>query len=88
MKKDDWQKMTSTEQGLMIKYKVEKLVGENDPDAKYFVLRYDNLGWHAKACRKALLCYADAIQFANPTLANDLRKEVKFYESESEQTTT
>lgn len=46
-----------------------------DPKAEYFVLRLDDFGRdpvHIAACRKAVLCYAKAIELHLPQLAQDL----------------
>jgi hypothetical protein len=42
------------------------------PESRVFVLRYDS-DPHA---RRAILLYADAVQEENPTLAEDLRREI------------
>jgi len=68
--------------GRYRRYKVEKLQGENDPDAEYFVLRIDNNGSdqiHVTACQEALLCYAKAIRSHIPLLAADLETMVAEY---------
>lgn len=47
-----------------------------DPQAEYFVLRLDSGGSdpaHIKACRKAVMTYADEIEPHLPQLAADLR---------------
>ena len=67
------------ERGLYNKYHIEKMNGDNvDSRANYFVLRLDNYGKdkaHISACRKAVLCYAEAIKDHLPLLAKDLIKK-------------
>lgn len=69
--------------GLEFRYYIEKTSREPiDPEAKYFVLRYDNKGSdsiHLKACRKALTTYAEEIKEHLPQLAIDLFKEIEKY---------
>ena len=52
------------ERGLIGKYYLEKANGKPiDPEAKYFILRYDDKGndpIHISACQKALAVYANA----------------------------
>lgn len=59
--------------GLHARYKVEKLYGEDDPNADYFVLRLDKAGddqvWTA-ACRAAIRTVADALIRSNAGLSN------------------
>lgn len=63
--------------GLHARYTISKTDGSPvDPAAEYFVLRLDDGGsdpMHIAACRKAALCYADAIEPHLPQLARDLR---------------
>lgn len=65
-------------EGLHARYHVEKVDGEPvDPRAEYFVLRVDPYGddrVHLRACRRAVLVYADEIQGHLPGLAKDLRE--------------
>lgn len=67
------------EKGLYNKYFIAKSNGDLvDSDAEYFVLRLDYNGKdkeHIKACRKAILVYADAISSHLPELAKDLREK-------------
>lgn len=60
------------------KYIIRKSDGSpTDPDARFFVLRYDENQddkKHMEACRKALLTYANEIEDHLPLLAWDLRK--------------
>lgn len=61
------------EGGLKTKYIIQKTNGNPvDPEAKYFVLRYDK-DPHAKW---ALECYAESVQEDNPELARDIRKSI------------
>lgn len=67
---------TENQKGLYRRYKVEKVNGDTDPNAEYFVLRLDEGGSdieHIKACRIAAHAYADAIERHLPQLAADLR---------------
>ena len=67
--------------GIYRKYLVAKINGESiDPDADYFILRLDGGDQYATASRKAALKFADAVEDANPSLANDLRDKVFEYE--------
>lgn len=62
--------------GLHRKYIISKSDGsEIEPSAEYFVLRMDEGGDvpHVRACRKAILVYADEIQSHLPKLAEDIR---------------
>lgn len=59
--------------GLYGKYIIEKSNGEKlDPNAKYFVLRYDK-DPHAKV---ALAAYADSISSENYKLAREIRESI------------
>ena len=62
--------------GLHRKYIIKKSDGSLvDPDAEYFVLRLDVNGKdekHTKACRKALMLYAEEIKDHLPVLSKDL----------------
>jgi hypothetical protein len=61
------------EGGLKMKYRIEKLSGNPlDPEARYFVLRYD-ADPHAQV---ALAAYAESVADENPVLADDLRREL------------
>ena len=63
--------------GFHAKYRLEKTDGSDfDPDSEYFVLRLDEGGdpEHVKACRAAILTYADNIESFIPKLAKDLRE--------------
>jgi len=53
---------------LYRKYCVQKVMGETDPDAQYFVLRIDK----DPAARKALMAYILAIQESDDDFAEDL----------------
>ena len=63
--------------GFHQRYIIRKVDGTSvDPDAVYLVLRLDSGGSdpaHAAACRKAALCYANAIEQHLPQVAKDLR---------------
>ncbi|MBW4484907.1 MAG: hypothetical protein KME14_20420 [Tildeniella torsiva UHER 1998/13D] len=64
--------------GLFRKYLLSKADGsELDPQAKYFVIRYDAAAEHGAAGRAALLEYADKIQEDCPELARDLLSELR-----------
>lgn len=57
--------------GYYLKYRIEKADGTPvDPNAKYFVLRYDN----SPAACYALATYAEAIRKEYPQLAKDIWK--------------
>lgn len=63
--------------GLHQRFYVEKLNGETDPKAEYFVLRLDNNGKdpnHINACRIGIQAYATAIEPFIPELAKDLKE--------------
>lgn len=65
--------------GLHRRYVVEKVEGETDPNAIYFVLRLDSLGsdkGHVLACQESALLYASLIRETHPLLAADLEKLV------------
>ena len=66
--------------GLYNRYIVSKANGKPiDPEAKYFVMRYDADGKdaiHTRACRKAIMVYAMAISAHLPELSIDLHKVV------------
>ncbi len=56
------------------KYTVEKVNGNPiDPDAEYFVLRFDK-DPHA---RVAMAAYADSVESVNPKFAEDIRKKIR-----------
>lgn len=60
--------------GLRQKYIITKVSGKpTDPDAKYFVLRYDE-DPHAV---RALMTYIRSIEIENPELAADLIDELE-----------
>lgn len=66
------------EKGLYIKYIIKKTNGEPvSNDFIGFVLRLDEFGEpnHVKACRKAILVYANEIENFIPELAKDIKKE-------------
>jgi hypothetical protein len=64
--------------GLFGKYILAKSDGSNiDPEAKYFILRYDADSADREAARGALLHYAGLVQDSNPQLASDLRKQLE-----------
>jgi hypothetical protein len=69
----DWKYLGETITGK----KYEPITEPVKPDAEYFVLRLDGKGEenHVKACRKALMVYADEIENYLPELANDLREK-------------
>jgi len=62
--------------GLHYRYHVTKTNGEPvDENAEYFVLRLDKAGRdpiHVKACRNAILTYAEGIRDHIPELSKDL----------------
>ena len=63
------------------KYVITKTSGAPiDPEARYFVLRYD-ADPHARA---ALKFYAWSVRVDNPQLADDLRDELERLQSEQE----
>ena len=69
--------------GLYQKYIIQKVDGRPiDPNACYFVLRYDEDDAHGLASRRALTAYATAIRPHNPRLADDLKEAVRAYEEE------
>lgn len=68
---------TENPKGLHQRFHIEKLNGETDPKAEYFVLRLDSNGKdpnHINACRIGIQAYANAIEPFIPELANDLRE--------------
>ena len=70
------------EQGLYQKYIISRVDGKEIlPTEEYFVLRLDSDGEpnHVKACRKAILVYADEIGEELPQLAKDIREEYKLF---------
>ena len=71
--------------GLVHKYNIAKADGsEVDPNAAYFVLRYDpnqKDSIHGDACRKALRLYAEEIADHLPTLSKELLSELDLIES-------
>lgn len=74
-------------EGLYTKYVVKKADGTMvDPDAKYFVLRYDGTGLWPCICREALLLLGRLVRGTNPTLAHDLQKEVMLESYNANQT--
>jgi hypothetical protein len=56
--------------GLYGKYRISKDGESTDPDARYFVLRYDT-DPHA---RVAMVAYAESVERDNPQLARDLKR--------------
>ena len=77
--------------GLYERYRVEKLKGETDPNAKYFVLRLDASGSddvHVAACQEAALLYAKLIRSRIPLLARDLEMLVASQRAEKVLRTT
>jgi len=68
--------MEYKEEGLINKYTLLKNDGsEIDPGAEYFILRLDDGQSdeiHKKACKKAILVYADEIKDHLPKLYKDL----------------
>lgn len=62
--------------GLRKKYRIEKIDGETDPDAEYFVLRTDK-DPHA---RKALLTYAVSVREDNEEFSDDLFDMLRKYD--------
>lgn len=61
--------------GLFRKYRIERVDGKPiDPNDEYFILKVKGEGdqIHIKACRKAVLVYADAVKNHLPELSNDL----------------
>lgn len=72
--------MLEPPRGLYGKYNVSKADGSpRDPNARYFVLRYDKDDAHGEACRAALATYAKHIKSTLPELAADLEKILKEY---------
>ena len=77
--------MTSKQEGLFGKYLIRKSDGTPlSVDAKYFVIRYDKASASANAAREALETYCDEIdyhrgKYYNPTLASELRANLKTY---------
>ena len=72
---------TLKKKGLIHKYNITKTSGlPIDEKAKYFVLRYDDFGddpKHIRACKIALLVYAELIENHLPLLSKDLKKGIK-----------
>jgi hypothetical protein len=67
-------------EGLYNKYHISKSDGsECDPDAKYFVLRYDKLDANGKAARVALKAYA--MLCPSSDLCMDLTEAIRQIES-------
>lgn len=64
-------------EGLFGKYIIRKADGTNiNPNAKYFVLRYDAMGGaHAQAARLALMRYCTLI--SGSTLADELTASIQ-----------
>lgn len=64
--------------GLHHRYNVKKADGTPvDPENEYFLLKLKGKGskGHIEASRKAILKYADEIEFHKPKLANDIREK-------------
>lgn len=71
--------MSDNEQGLYGKYILSKKSGNPiDPNARYFVLRYDE-DPHARVALKA---YAESCEKDNPLLSNDLMYELLHLEAD------
>ncbi len=68
-------------EGLKSKYLIQKTSGKPiNPNAKYFVLRYDEEQKDEnflRASRKALSVFADEIEDTVPELAIDIRESIK-----------
>ena len=68
---------TENPNGLHQRYGITHLDGSPiDPEADYFILRLDERCQdqkHIKSCRKAILTYADEIEYHLPQLADDIR---------------
>lgn len=68
-------------EGLKQKYIIQKVSGkEVNPNAKYFVLRYDSEQSDKefeRASKTALAVFAECIEDSIPELANDLREAIK-----------
>lgn len=68
--------------GLHQRYHVEKVYGETDPTAQYFILRIDNRGddvqW-IRACRDALSTLCDSLDDMGhmPELSLQIRDELR-----------
>jgi hypothetical protein len=63
--------------GWRHKYIIQKTNGHPlDPEARYFVLRFDAPGGDPHA-RVAMRAYADSVRSDNPRLADDVIKKVK-----------
>ena len=61
------------EKGYYEKYHITKRDGTPmDPNAKYFVLRFDKDDVHGEASREALKAYAKKVEDAYPQLALDI----------------
>ena len=77
--------MSKISEGLRRTYDVRKANGSPvSPNAKYFVLRYDQEEIedeqeraHRDACRAAMQVYADHIESTLPMLAGDIRQELQ-----------
>ena len=65
-------------QGFYKKYKIEKTDGSPiDPEAKYFVLRYDQDSQWGDLSRAAIWDKLDSIEALDPILAADLRSQIE-----------
>ena len=63
--------------GLFRKYLVAKADGsELEPEAKYFVIRYDAAAKHGSQGRAALKLYSAGIKFSMPDLAEELLEDL------------
>ena len=67
--------------GLYRKYEIRKADGTPvDPDAKYFVLRYDK----DRHARIAMASYAKSVLVENADLAREIIEDVRLFAAESE----
>lgn len=67
--------------GLHKKYEIKKIGSTEKVTGEYFVLRLDDKcedEIHLKACRKAVLAYAESINPVNPKLSEDIIKRYKY----------
>ncbi len=72
MKTTDYKK-----KGLIPRYDVKRADGQDeDPEAKFFVLRYDKDDVWGRKCREALREFAASIKSDYPRLAAELRASV------------
>jgi hypothetical protein len=67
-----------SQEGLFGKYLIKKADGsELDPEAQYFVIRYDDAAAHGSAGRAALLEYARLIKGDCPELCAELALKLR-----------